>query len=70
MKKISIEETANLYEKVYIKSRRKSRGYRTKEKRRSIPLFNIIMPSLLFLMLQYVEFSYRFFLRLKYGKND
>ena len=39
----------------------KIKGLSDKRKRRSIPLFNIIMPSLLFLMLQYESFHTDFF---------
>ena len=34
----------------------KIKGLSDKRKRRSIPLFNIVMPALLFLMLQYESF--------------
>ena len=48
----------------------KIKGLSDKRKRRTIPLFNIVMPALLFLMLQYESFSYSFFLRLKVWEND
>lgn len=47
----------------------KIKGLSDKRKRRTIPLFNIVMPALLFLMLQYESF-HTVFLRLKVWEND
>ena len=46
---------------MYIKSRKKIKCLSNKRKRKSIPLFNIVMPVLFFLMLQYENFHTVFF---------
>lgn len=66
--KISIEETANLYEKC-IQNSTKIKGLSDERKRKSIPLFNIVMPVLIFLMLQYESF-HTIFQRRKAWRND
>lgn len=53
--KLALKKLLTYMKSVY-KIPEKIKGLSDKRKRRSIPLFNIIMPSLLFLMLQYESF--------------
>ena len=60
-KKVSLNEKLALkklltYMKSVYKIPEKIKGLSDKRKRRTIPLFNIVMPALLFLMLQYESF--------------
>ena len=53
--KLALKKLLTYMKSVY-KIPEKIKGLSDKRKRRSIPLFNIVMPALLFLMLQYESF--------------
>lgn len=66
--KLALKKLLTYMKSVY-KIPQKIKGLSDERKRKSIPLFNIVMPVLIFLMLQYESFHTIFFSAGKHGET-